>query len=376
MLFMALCFYSCSGQESGIDMERIVVDESGSHFAYVGSGKKFLAWGFNYANDASGRLIEEYWHQEWNTVEEDFREMKELGANVVRIHLQFNKFMKSKEEPDRSSLEQLSKLLRIANETGLYLDITGLASYYKQDVPEWYDQLDEAGRWEVQARFWEEIAKVCSSSPVVFCYDLMNEPALPRKNKKETGWLIDAGELAGKSYVQRISLDLAGRHRNEVAKAWVDKMTMAIRKHDRETMITLGVIPYNMILPGAKRIFYTGSIHENLDFVSVHFYPRAGKKERAIECIHEFEIGKPLVVEEFFPLTCSIEEMNTFIDSSRTIVDGYMSFYWGQTIEEYHLPENIDPDSMTRERLIEVGIGTWLEYIRDKTAEMIISQTK
>ena len=36
--------------------------------------------------------------------------------------------------------------------------------------------MDEPARWAAQARFWAEVAKVCATSPAVFCYDLMNEP--------------------------------------------------------------------------------------------------------------------------------------------------------------------------------------------------------
>ena len=39
-------------------------------------------------------------------------------------------------------------------------------------------------------------------------------------------------------------------------------------------------------------------------------------------------------VEEMFPLRCGIEEMEQFIIGSREIADGWISFYWGETIEE------------------------------------------
>src|ERR1700693_4079714 len=41
-------------------------------------------------HDANGRLIEDYWAQNWNEVEAHFRQMKMLGANVVRINSQDN----------------------------------------------------------------------------------------------------------------------------------------------------------------------------------------------------------------------------------------------------------------------------------------------
>ena len=39
-------------------------------------------------------------------------------------------------------------------------------------------------------------------------------------------------------------------------------------------------------------------------------------------------------VEEIFPLKCSIEEADAFIAGSKKHADGWISFYWGKTIEE------------------------------------------
>ena len=43
--------------------------------------------------------------------------------------------MKSAAETNRESLEQLARLLALAEKTGLYLDVTGLGCYDKKDVP-------------------------------------------------------------------------------------------------------------------------------------------------------------------------------------------------------------------------------------------------
>src|SRR4051812_441187 len=61
-------------------LEQIKV--SGKKFAGAVSGKEFVPLGFNYDRDYKSRLIEDYWNSEWQTVVEDFREMKKLGANV------------------------------------------------------------------------------------------------------------------------------------------------------------------------------------------------------------------------------------------------------------------------------------------------------
>src|SRR5688572_25408202 len=72
----------------GKQQEFILVSDDGKHFVLSGSGLKFTPWGFNYDHDRTNRLLEYYWTEEWNAVASDFQEMKALGANTVRIHLQ------------------------------------------------------------------------------------------------------------------------------------------------------------------------------------------------------------------------------------------------------------------------------------------------
>jgi hypothetical protein len=358
--FLLCSCQATDGSAGKVDLEWIAASKNGSGFVRVGSGEKFLAWGVNYDHDNSGRLLEDYWQQEWPTVVEDFKEIKALGANVVRIHLQTAKFMRTPTEPNQASLRQLARLVKLAEQTGLYLDVTGLGCYHKKDVPPWYDAMDEAERWGVQARFWQAVAKTCAKSPAIFCYDLMNEPILPGGDKAETQWLT--GELGGKYFVQRITLDLAGRTREQVAKAWVDKLVAAIRKIDTRHMITVGVIPWAHVWPNAKPLFYSKDVSENLDFASVHFYPRKGEVDKALTALAVYDIGKPLVVEEMFPLSCSIEELEAFIDGSRNIADGWISFYWGKSIDDY-AKGDLD--------LAGAIIKSWLEHFRAKAPEIL-----
>ncbi|MHC4085449.1 MAG: cellulase family glycosylhydrolase [Planctomycetota bacterium] len=365
LLITALSFNICCAIDTiqpdppAPSLEFIRVSKDGTHFIHAQSGTKFVAWGFNYDHDDSGRLLEDYWYKEWPTVAEDFREMKILGANVVRIHLQTAKFMKTPQQPDETNLAQLARLVKLAEQTGLYLDITGLGCYHKKDVPKWYNAMDEAERWDVQARFWQAVAKTCAKSSAIFCYDLMNEPILPGDNKKETDWL--AGEFAGKHFVQRITLDLADRTRKQVAKAWINKLTTAIRKHDDLHMITVGVIPWVHTFPKAKPLFYSSQVSANLDFASVHFYPKKGEVEKALTALSAYDIGKPLVIEEMFPLHCNMKELAVFIDASRKIVDGYIGFYWGKTIDEYNEKSDI-PSALTK---------SWLKYFHTKAPEIL-----
>ena len=195
----------------------------------------------------------------------------------MRVHLQLARFMNDAERPDEANLARLAKLVRLAEETGLYLDVTGLGCYHKQDVPAWYDGLEESARWDVQARFWKAVAGVCKDSPAIFCYDLMNEPILTGGDDKKD-WLPGKA-LGGKHFVQRITLDARGRTDKEIARAWVEKLTTAIRSVDDRHMITVGVIPWAQVFKGAKPLFYSPEVGGPLDFVSVHFYPKAGELE-------------------------------------------------------------------------------------------------
>ncbi len=312
-------------------------------------GKPFQVWGVNYDHDDAGRLIEDYWDSEWPTIVEDFSEIKALGANVVRIHLQTGRFMNGPGQPNDAALRQLSRLLQLAESQGLYLNLTGLGCYHKREVPEWYDGLDELSRWNVQAQFWEAVATTCASSSVVFCYDLMNEPILPGENP-ESEWL--AAAFGDKTFVQRISLNLAGRTREHVAAAWVKKLCDVIRSVDPMHLVTVGVIPWAHVFPGAKPLFYAPAVGEPLDFVSVHFYPKTGEVQRALDALKVYQVGKPVVVEEIFPLSCTLEEAAEFIDKSD--VAGYTSFYWGKTIDQNEQAGDVKG----------AIISKWLSYFR------------
>jgi hypothetical protein len=313
-------------------MEPIRVSKDNKGFVHEPSGKKFIPWGFNYDHDSKGRLIEDYWLDEWDAIKGDFAEMKALGANVVRIHLQFGKFMTAADKPNAKSLDRLGDLLKLAESTGLYLDLTGLACYHKKDVPEWYDKLSEADRWAAQAAFWTAIARQCKESPAVFCYDLMNEPVVPGGKRKDGDWL--GPPFGDKHFVQVITLDLAGRKRPDIAKAWVKHLVAAIRNVDDRHLITVGLVDWSLDRPGLTSGFVPKAIVDDLDFLCVHVYPEKGKIDDAIKTLEGFNVGKPVVIEETFPLKAPIDQFEGFLIRSEKHAAGVIGFYWGTPPEE------------------------------------------
>jgi hypothetical protein len=350
--------FTTTGIAPAGEMEWIEAAKDRKSFALASSGKPFTPWGFNYDHDAAGRLLEDYWVAEWATIERHFRQMKDLGANVVRIHLQFGKFMDGPDKPNKQALEQLDKLLVLATAKWLYLDVTGLGCYHKQDVPAWYDQLDEAARWAAQANFWKAIAGRCAQSPCVFCYDLMNEPVVPGGRRKAGDWL--GPPFAGSHFVQVITLDQEDRPRTDIARRWIRTLTSAIREVDRRHLITVGLVDWSLERPGLTSGFVPARIADDLDFLCVHVYPDKGKVGDALQTLKGFDVGKPVVIEETFPLRCSQAEFEEFIDRSATHATGWIGFYWGKPPDELRQSRTI-ADAMT--------LG-WLEFFQGKGTKL------
>jgi hypothetical protein len=67
-----------------------------------------------------------------------------------------------------------------------------------------------------------------------------------------------------------------------------------------------------------------------LDFLCVHLYPESKKLDGALDTLKAFNVGKPVVVEETFPLKCSSAELLGFMETSKDHAAGWISFYWGR----------------------------------------------
>jgi hypothetical protein len=331
LALLAPAFLSCkTSTVPRREMERIVVSADGRRFVFAQSHQPFHPWGFNYGNH--GRLIEDFWNRDWDTVVSDFHKMKAMGANVVRVHLQFGKFMYGRNSPNASAIHQYKRLLRLAEETGLYLDITGLACYRPADVPAWYDAFDTRTRWMAQANFWRAIAEAGANSPAIFCYDIMNEPFVPGSQRKAGDWR-SGNLLGGYDFVQFISLDQSRTTREQFGAYWLSLMRGAIRGCDTNTLITVGMLPWS-----EKWHFLSGFdpkvCKDQLDFISVHIYPETKLPNEAIECARQCAVNKPLVIEETFPLSCGSPQLEKFLFDSREYATGWMGHYDGDSIAE------------------------------------------
>jgi hypothetical protein len=161
----------------------------------------------------------------------------------------------------------------------------------------------------------------------------MNEPVVAGAPRPAGDWL--GPDFAGKHFVQFITLDPAGRDRPDIAAAWVEYLVAAIRARDKRHLITAGLVPWSLDKPGLTSGFVPHRIAEHLDFVAVHIYPERDKVTEALETLDGFDVGKPVVIEEMFPLACPMDQFRQFVDESRPHAAGWIGFYWGKTLQEY-----------------------------------------
>lgn len=119
--------------------------------------------------------------------------------------------------------------------------------------------------------------------------------------------------------------------------------------------MTVGLVDWSLDRPGLTSGFVPAAIAPALDFVCVHLYPTRGKVDEAIKTLDAFAAtGKPVVIEETFPLTCGLEEFESFLKLSKRRAAGWIGFYWGKTPGELKQSKSI-ADAMT--------LG-WLEIFR------------
>lgn len=311
--------------------ELVIVSPDQKGFLLSKSRQPFVPVGFNYDHDEHYRLIEDYWEEEWGKVVADFHSMKALGANIVRIHLQVSKFLASASSFQPIALEKLDALLQLAAETGVYINLVGLGCYHRDEVPGWYDALTVGQRWDVQAYFWEFLARRYAGNPVIFCFDLMNEPIVPVRNRSEKGWL--GPEFDGKSFIQFIALDGTGVERTQLARSWIRHLKKGIRKQDPARLVTVGLVDWSLDGPGMTSGFIPSEIVDEVDYIGAHLYPVSGDPLAMIEQLKGFLVGKPLVIDETFHLKCSRQDQELFLQQASSLAQGFLGFYTDQVAD-------------------------------------------
>jgi len=295
------------------------------------SGRTFRVWGLNYGAGGGDGLTAHFWTSEsgWEELTKDWYDMKGLGANTVRVHLQAHEFLLDAETVNAGAIENLQRLVSLSEEVGMYLLITGLGAYVEADQPIWYNGLDDEARWVAHETFWGEIAKAVGHSPAVLGYDLMNEPIVAVK--PEEGWT--PGEpYGGFNYVQNIALSTNGKTQMEVLGEWIDRLTAAIRAYDSRHFVTVGFLSFPVY----------NTMGPRLSCMTIHLYPKEDDVAASDKSIDDFTSNRiPLMVTEISPLYGSPNFIADFIRRHNNRVSGWIWHYHGETPEEIGEPETI-----------------------------------
>jgi len=104
-------------------------------------------------------------------------------------------------------------------------------------------------------------------------------------------------------------------------------MAAAVRRADPQALVTVGLLPWSLDRPGLRSGFVPQKIAPVLDFVSVHLYPESAHLDTALEILRGFVVGKPLVVEEIFPLYATAQELEGLRAQAGHEVSGWLGFF-------------------------------------------------
>jgi len=227
----------------------------------------------SYDHDETGRLIEDYWNDEWPKVEKDFRERRRLGANVVRIHLQaLQVSCGARDAADPTVSCNCQRLLKLAEDRGS-ISISRPGLLHKKDVPDCTTPCPERERWDVQALFWEAVAKQCEGSPAIFCYDLMTTGRVRRQTQ--------GGRLAGPGFPPAATLSSSYRSIPAAARGTRSlPMERTADPGDPQARAAApghcGLVDWSLDSPGADSGFVPDKIAEKQIFCAFTFI-RAGQ---------------------------------------------------------------------------------------------------
>ncbi len=301
------------------------------------NGTEFKLWGVNYVQNPHHSLMEDNWDQPaiMQSIGSDFQYMKFLGCNIVRLQLQYNKYMTGPATPNIPNIQRLLQIVNFAKQNDIHLIVTGLGAFRPADQPAWYTNMTDAQRWSAQANFWTAISTALANNPTIFSYDLMNEPvvnsgnnALTSSNWSADGTNVDSANWFGQ-YITRQPYPGSTNGINNwetPMHKWIKQLSAAIRAKDATTPITVGMLN---LPPFAD-------FTVDLDYTSMHLYPKDAASATAN--INAWSTGKPLLIEETWPFWFMGMDANALRDyclANKSLTTGWVSQFFGKTIDQY-----------------------------------------
>jgi hypothetical protein len=331
-----------NGGHPATPLPRIVIAPGGTRFV-TDQGKPFVPFGVTYYRPGTGWAPQVWKRFEAEATRKDFLRMKELGVNCVRVFLTYHSLCRQVGVLEPSGLAKFDEFLHLAEEAGIYVHPAGPDHW--EGPPEWKPvAIEDETTVQALETFWQLFATRYRERPVIFAYDLRNEPELgwdsPSLRRKWNVWLQtkygkastlkdawgETNSLAfgsipppsDKDNLKNRSLLDYQTFREETADEWTRRQAQAIKKADPKALVTVGLIQWSVpvLLPGTVR-HYSAFRPERqakfLDFLEIHFYPlasgayeyRSAEEEQVNlayleSLVREVALaGKPVVLAEF-----------------------------------------------------------------------------
>lgn len=323
------------GAPPAAGLELLELSPDGSAFVGSETGSTLRVWGGDLDVDHEP-------DQDIVTWVDDFRDVRRMGVNVIRLLLDTEDYVDEPACPtceptaDAAAVAHLGDIALAAEEVGLYLDITGNGISYHHHRGTWFDELDaspgaELVRWRAQEVFWEAVAAELRPRTSVAWYDLINEPTM---GAPASTWCFTADmapeEPCWNPNIVKSLTDPADpsrqRTRLEVARAWTERMRDAIKVGAGDTVHPVSV---------GQLSFCGGPLNqasrELADFDMVHMYPEDATLTADVNTVNNCkQPGRTLLVEETY-LTASLENLELFFERTEARTAGYVGHVLGGT---------------------------------------------
>ena len=266
---------------------------------------------------------------EWPKVEQDFREMKELGRTSSASTSSSASSWTARSRPERARRWIASASCWTWPSAG---------ALPRPDRP---GLLPQEGRARLVRQALENGPlgrpgpvlggggrAVCRRVPAVFCYDLMNEPVVPGGKRKDGDWLARPSPASTSSSSSRWTSGPApARHRPPMDPAPGRRDPQAgpaAPDYGRPGGLEPGP-------PGLTSGFVPDKIADDLDFISVHLYPEGGQGQRGAGDARGLR-GRQAGGDRGDVSRCRarIEELRGVHRRIEGHAAGWIGFYWGR----------------------------------------------
>jgi hypothetical protein len=382
-LVAVILFTGCSATTMPGPQDGLIIAQGEQFFVRGGAMlEPFIPWGFNYdrtAIDGRDVLLEDVLRERPAKIDADFAEMRRLGGNCVRVFLGTAWLLEDARRVRPDALRELDIVLNAADRHGLRLIVVGLANIRPASAPAWLRDADDTTMAIAEGVFWRTVARHCRGRACVMAYDLQNEPVVSsRANESWTGGCFNMSHGQQFCYVHRHFRQIDSlwtRHIQDkygsalklrlrwpdfpregesweaiapprdakdprygefialhgmLLREWTARLVGVIRQEDPDHLVTVGALDPRVMA-------------DVVDFHCLHLYPAKLPAERNTRDeqkriwrgrVEGLPRGKPIVIEEFFPLGGAPgarfeDTLADLLEATSPRATGWVSFYWG-----------------------------------------------